>query len=180
MKTPLSGARIVVLALTLLCGGLTAPREAQAGGAGSLATNFVGRFYFNPNTLQGFVAGYLPDIAGITGPLFDGSPGEGTAYFTFRSNVFQFTQLPTNGDLQLFLLSAGTYAIYFNAQTIGDWSNPIPFRAVSRSRSSKDRRAWFWNLPISASMSSAKTWSRHNRSSSTDTTTISVASRRAA
>jgi hypothetical protein len=127
MKTPLSGARIVVLALTLLCGGLTAPREAQAGGAGSLATNFVGRFYFNPNTLQGFVAGYLPDIAGITGPLFDGSAGEGTAYFTFRSNVFQFTQLPTNGDLQLFLLSAGPYAIYFNAQPIGDWSNPDTF-----------------------------------------------------
>lgn len=129
MKIPLSGARIVVLALALapLCGGLSAPREAQAGGAGSLATNFVGRFYFNPNTLQGFVAGYLPDIAGIAGPLFDGSPGEGTAYFTFRSNVFQFTQLPTNGDLQLFLLSAGTYAIYFNAQPIGDWSNPDTF-----------------------------------------------------
>ena len=127
MKTPLSGARIVVLALALLCGGLTAPREAQAGGAGSLATNFVGRFYFNPNTLQGFVAGYLPDIAGISGPLFDGSPGEGTAYFTFRSNVFQFTQLPTNGDLQLFLLSPGTYAIYFNATPIGDWSNPDTF-----------------------------------------------------
>ena len=127
MKTPLSGARIVVLALTLLCCGVTTSREAQAGGAGSLATNFVGRFYFNPNTLQGFVAGYLPDIAGIAGPLFDGSPGEGTAYFTFRSNVFQFTQLPTNGDLQLFLLSAGTYAIYFNAQPIGDWSNPDTF-----------------------------------------------------
>jgi hypothetical protein len=127
MKTLSSGARIVVLTLALLCGSLTASREAQAGGAGSLATNFVGQFYFNPTTLQGFVAGYLTDIAGIGGPLFDGAPGEGTAYFTFRSNVFQFTPLPTNGDLQLFLLSAGTYAIYFNAQPIGDRSNPDTF-----------------------------------------------------
>ena len=111
----------------MLSGGFTAPLEAQAAGAGSLATNFVGRFYFNPETLQGFVAGYLPDIAGIAGPLFNGPPSEETAYFTFRSNVFQFTQLPTNGDLQLFLLSAGTYAIYFNATPIGDWSNPDTF-----------------------------------------------------
>jgi hypothetical protein len=127
MKTLFSCARIVILALTLLFGGVIAPREVQAGGAGSLATNFVGRFYFDPATLQGFVVGYLPDIVGIVGPLFNGPPSEGTAYFTFRSNVFQFTQLPTNGDLQLFLLSAGTYAIYFNAQPIGDWSNPDTF-----------------------------------------------------
>jgi len=127
MKTLFLGTRIVILALMLLCGSLGTPREAQAGGASSLATNFVGRFYFNPSTLQGFVVGYLPDIARISGPLFDGPPGEGTALFTFRSNVFQFTQLPTNGDLQLFLLSPGTYAIYFNAQPIGDWSKPDSF-----------------------------------------------------
>ena len=108
MKTLFSGVRMMVLGLTLICGDLTASREAQAGGAGSLATNFVGRFYFDPQALQGFVVGYLPDIAGIVEPMFDGPPGEGTAYFTYRSNVFQFTQLPTNGDLQLFLLSAGT------------------------------------------------------------------------
>jgi len=127
MKTLFSGVRMMVLGLTLICGDLTASREAQAGGAGSLATNFVGRFYFDPQALQGFVVGYLPDIAGIVEPMFDGPPGEGTAYFTYRSNVFQFTQLPTNGDLQLFLLSAGTYAIYFNAQPTGDWSNPDTF-----------------------------------------------------
>jgi hypothetical protein len=111
------------VAMALLYGGLVAPPAAQAGGAGSLATNFVGRFYFNPTTLQGFVVGYLPDIAGVAGPLFNGGPSEATAYFTFRSDVFQFTELPTNGDLQLFLLSAGTYAIYFN-----------PHRAVQKTR----------------------------------------------
>jgi len=127
MKTMFLGARIAVLVLTLLCGGLTAPREAQAGCAGSLATNFVGRFYFDPTTFQGFVVGYLPDITGIAGPLFNGPPDVGTAYFTFRSNVFQFTQLPKNGDLQLSLLSPGTYAIYFNRIPMGDWSNPDTF-----------------------------------------------------
>jgi hypothetical protein len=45
------------VAMTLLYGGLVAPPAAQAGGAGSLATNFVGRSYFNPTTLQGFVVG---------------------------------------------------------------------------------------------------------------------------
>ena len=127
MKRLFAGLRIATLALALFFGGLAAPPEAQAAGAGSLATNFVGRFYFSPTTLQGFVVGYLPDIAGIAGPLFDGPPGEGTAYFTFRSNVFQFTQLPTNGDLQLFLLSPGAYAIYFNATPMGDWSDPDTF-----------------------------------------------------
>lgn len=127
MKTMFLGPRIMLVAMTLLYGGLVAPPAAQAGGAGSLATNFVGRFYFDPTTLQGFVVGYLPDIAGIAGPLFNGPPDVGTAYFTFRSNVFQFTQLPTNGDLQLFLLSPGTYAIYFNAMPMGDWSNPDTF-----------------------------------------------------
>jgi hypothetical protein len=126
MKRLLAGLRVATLALALFFGGL-APPAAQAAGPAGLATNFVGRFYFNPDTLQGFVVGYLPDIVGIAGPLFDGPPGEGTAYFTFRSNVFQFTVLPTNGDLQLFLLSPGTYAIYFNAQPIGDWGNPDTF-----------------------------------------------------
>jgi hypothetical protein len=127
MKALFSAARLVLVAMTLLYGGLVAPPAAQAGGAGSLATNFVGRFYFNPTTLQGFVVGYLPDVAGVAGPLFNGGPSEATAYFTFRSDVFQFTELPTNGDLQLFLLSAGTYAIYFNPTPIGDWSNPDTF-----------------------------------------------------
>jgi hypothetical protein len=127
MKRLFADLRIVTLTLALLFGGLAAPPAAQAAGPGGLATNFVGRFYFNPDTLQGFVVGYLPDIVGIAGPLFNGPPSEGTAYFTFRSNVFQFTPLPSNGDLQLFLLSAGTYAIYYNAQPIGDWSNPDTF-----------------------------------------------------
>jgi len=127
MKRLFAGLRIVVLAPALFFGGLVAPPEAEAAGAGGLATNFVGRFYFNPDTLQGFVVGYLPDIVGIAGPLFNGPPSEGTAYFTYRSNVFQFTVLPTNGDLQLFLLSAGTYAIYYNAQPMGDWGHPDTF-----------------------------------------------------
>jgi hypothetical protein len=180
MKTPLSGARIVVLALTLLCGGVTAPREALAGGAGSLATNFVGRFYFNPNTLQGFVAGYLPDIAGITGPMFDGSPGEGTAYFTFRSNAFQFTPLPTNGDLQLSLLSAGTYAIYFNATPIGDWSNPDTFSSGQAIAQFKRPEGLVLQFTDFINHVIGETWSRRNLSSSTGITTISAASRRVA
>ena len=52
-----------------------------------------------------------------------------TAYFTFRSAVIPFTQLPANGDLLPFVLSAGTLSIYFNAQPTGtgDWTNPDSF-----------------------------------------------------
>lgn len=135
MKRLFGGLRIVTLTLALFFGGLVAPPGAQAAGPGGaqavgpggLAADFVGRLYLNPDTLQGFVVGYLPDIVGIAGPFFNGPPGEGTAFFTFRSSVFQTTALPTNGDLQLFLRSAGTYAIYYNAQPIGDWSNPDTF-----------------------------------------------------
>src|SRR6516165_8289087 len=102
MKRLFGGLRIVTLTLTLFFGGLVAPPGAQAAGPdgaqavgpGGLAADFVGRLYLNPDTLQGFVVGYLPDIVGIAGPFFNGSPGEGTAFFTFRSNVFQTTALP--------------------------------------------------------------------------------------
>jgi hypothetical protein len=130
MENLYSHARILFVALTLLYGGFVAPPTAQAAGPGGFAANFIGRFYFDPNHLQGFVAGYLPDIAGIPGPFFNGSPpGEGTAFFTFRSDVFQFTQLAPNGDLLPFVLAAGTnqLAIYFNAQPSGDFTNPDTF-----------------------------------------------------
>ena len=37
------------------------------------------------------------------------------------------TPLPANGDLGLFLVSAGTFNIYYNAVPNGDWTNPDTF-----------------------------------------------------
>jgi hypothetical protein len=107
---------------SLLCAAAGPPVAA-----GAAACYFVGRGFLNSEG-QGEVVGYFTDIAGIAGPLFIGNtPGEDTAFFTFRSDVFQSTPLPTNGDVGLLLVSAGTFDFYFNAAPIGDWSNPDTF-----------------------------------------------------
>jgi hypothetical protein len=87
----------------------------------------VGRAYLNSSG-QGEVVGYFTDITGIgaSDTLFSkkGPPSEVTAFFTFRSDVFSLKPLPTNGDIGLDLVSAGTFDIYHNSNPQGDWSNP--------------------------------------------------------
>jgi hypothetical protein len=41
--------------------------------------------------------------------------------------VAQFTPLPSNGDVALDLVSAGTFSIYYNVTPNGDWSDPASF-----------------------------------------------------
>jgi hypothetical protein len=127
MKTLYSHKRVMGVALALLFSGLANTVEAQPTGAGGLVAHYVARIYIDPATGQSQCVGYFTNIAGITASLFSGTPGEGTAYFTFRSDVFQLSPLPVNGDLQPDLFTAGNYAIYFNRQPIGDWSDPGTF-----------------------------------------------------
>jgi hypothetical protein len=112
--------------------GLIGRRPCQysgsaADGAGGLVAHYVARLYIDPATGQGQCVGYFTDIAGITASLFSAIPREDTAYFTFRSDMFQLSPLQANGDLQPDLFSAGSYAIYFNRQPTGDWSDPGTF-----------------------------------------------------
>jgi len=119
-----------ILGALALCLSLTAHAQLnnQQGIVASSAVDcyFVGRGYLNA-TGQGQVAGYFTNIKGISGSLFNGSPSEATAFFTFRSDVFSLTPLPTNGDVGLNFVSAGTFSIYYNANPNGDWSNPNTF-----------------------------------------------------
>jgi len=124
--------RITGLALALLTAGLAVPIAAQPTGAGGLVAHWVARLYIDLATGDGQCIGYFTSVAGIAGPFFHGTPGEGTAYFTFRSDVFKLTALPSAGDLQPDLLSAGNYAIYLNRQPIGDWSAPDTFSSGQR------------------------------------------------
>jgi hypothetical protein len=55
-----------------------------------------------------------------------GKPSEKTAFFTFRA-FFSLTALPINGDVQPYLVSSGTFNIYYNKNPIGDWSKPESF-----------------------------------------------------
>lgn len=132
MKTHTLNTKFCTLALVALIGGLLIPAEAQKTPTSAVACNFVGRFYLNPISLQGEVVGYFTNIHGIfngmSAPLFNGSPSERTAFFTFRSDVFTLNalpagELPANGDLVLFLVSAGKFNIFFHPAPNCDWSN---------------------------------------------------------
>lgn len=95
--------------------------------AAEVVWQHVGRVYLNPNTGQAVWAGYLVHINGINSSLFNGSPSEATAYFTFSTDVLSLTPMPNNGDMALSLVSAGTFNVYYNNSPSGDWSNPASF-----------------------------------------------------
>jgi len=87
----------------------------------------VGRLYLDPNTGKALYVGYLVHMYGVTNSLFDGSPSESTAYFTFSTDVLSLTPMPNNGNVALSLVSAGTFKVYYNSNPGGDWSNPATF-----------------------------------------------------
>jgi hypothetical protein len=102
-------------------------RTQETTPAAQVVWQHVGRIYVNPNTGKAVYAGYVVHINGITSSLFNGSPSEATAYFTFSTDVLTLTPLPNNGDIALSLVSAGTFSVYYNTSPNGDWSNPATF-----------------------------------------------------
>jgi len=115
--------------LAILLFGFFAPAAAQVGTtpANHVVWQHVGRVYLNPDTGQAIYAGYLVNINGITTSLFNGAPSEGTAYFTFKTDVLQLTPLPNNGDISLSFVSAGTFSVYYNPSPNGNWADPDTF-----------------------------------------------------
>jgi hypothetical protein len=123
--------RILMSALVTLLMGWLPLAEALQIPSSAVACYLVGRGYLDAATGTGEVAGYFSGINGIgaSDSLFNGSPGESTAFFTFRSDTFTLTSLPSNGDITLLLGSAGRYNIYYNPHPKGDWTNPDSFSA---------------------------------------------------
>ena len=128
---------ITLLALALVFAGWQSPAHAQESmanaapktqqiPAGRTVWHHVGRLFVNAT--GGFVwVGYLVHIDPIDGSLFDGSPSESTAYFTFSTDQAQLTPLPNNNDVALDLVSAGTFSVYYNATPSANWSDPASF-----------------------------------------------------
>ena len=133
-----------IFALPPLLSGVCSPAEAaqrpwteaQQIPAGAVACYFVGRAFVQVDSqgqfVGGQVVGYFTDISGIgaSDSLFKLSstgPSEQTAFLTFRSDVFSLTPLPSNGDIGLDLVSAGTFNIYYNPKPDGNWTNPDTF-----------------------------------------------------
>lgn len=119
--------RVLVAITVLLVGCLATSQAQQAVPAAQVVWQHVGRFYLNPNTGQAVYAGYLVHINGINSSLFNGSPSEATAYFTFSTDVLSLTPMPNNGDMALSLVSAGIFNVYYNNNPNGDCSNPASF-----------------------------------------------------
>jgi hypothetical protein len=87
----------------------------------------VGRIYFNLQTGKAIYAGYVVRLNGVSESLFNGSPSESSAYFTFSTDVISLTPMAKNADLTPFLVSSGTFNVYYNPHPNGDWGNPATF-----------------------------------------------------
>jgi hypothetical protein len=105
--------------------------------------------------------GYLVEIDPIDGSLFNGSPSESTAYFTFSTDLAQLTPLPGNNDVALDLVSAGTFSVYYNAAAGADWSDPASFSRGKRIATFHRKESIFPQLgPVSLhSLSETLMWS---------------------
>jgi hypothetical protein len=118
-----------VAALGISISGSYNQLEAQTTAApvGSGAWYQVGRTAVNPSTGAGFAYGYYTQIAGLTGSLFNGPPGESTAFFTFRTSQFSLIPVKTNGDVNLAIVTPDTFNVYLNTNPQRDWKNPDSF-----------------------------------------------------
>lgn len=115
----------------------------------------------NPNTGQFVYVGYLVNTDAINGSLFNGSPSDSTAHFTFSTDVAQLTPLPNNNDVALDLVSAGTFSVYYNATPGSDWSNPASFSSGKRIATFHRKESLFSQLGSASfhSLSETLMWS---------------------
>jgi hypothetical protein len=102
-------------------------QTTAAAPIGSVAWYQVGRTAVNPKTGAGYAYGYYSQIAGLTGSMFSGAPGEETAYFTFKTSEFQLIPVKANGDVNMAIVTPDTFNVYYTASPKHDWSNPDSF-----------------------------------------------------
>ena len=103
--------------------------EVNAAGkipAARVAWHVVGRTLINPATGTAQVLGYFTFLEGVPGPMFSGSPGEQTAFFTLRSEPFTLQTIP-NADILIGLLGDEIFSFYLDPTPDQDFSNPASF-----------------------------------------------------
>ena len=110
--------------------------QSQATGSiptGTVAVHCIGRFIVDSSG-NGQLVGYFPFIANLATDFFSGTPGESTAYFTFRSTPFQLQLLPNGNLLHILTVPAAgaktnRVTVYYNENPNQDFSNPDSFSA---------------------------------------------------
>lgn len=124
-------AGVVFSLLTLnpshLVSHISVAEAQQSIPAAQVVWQHVGRIYLNPDTGKAVWAGYVVHFNGIDTSLFNGTPGESTAYFTFSTDILQLTPMSNNGDMALSLVSAGMFSVYYNPTPHGNWDDPASF-----------------------------------------------------
>lgn len=116
------------LILTVLVAFVSQAQPQDKIPIGGIVYNYVGHVYIDPTTGTGEVAGYFPSIAGIENAFADPShPSEANAFFTYKSDRLQFTNLPADVDTGITILNSGNWHIYFNPSPSGNWSDPESF-----------------------------------------------------
>jgi hypothetical protein len=119
----------VTMALLALATFIT-PIFGQEGRppAGRVAYHFVARLLQSPNGTF-YVLGYVNFLEGVSAPLFSGTPGENTAFITFRSDLISATPL-FNGNVVVLnwpSTPAPVVTFYLNSSPNQDWNQPDSF-----------------------------------------------------
>ena len=92
---------------------------------GRVAWYVTGRFYEDSEKrLQDL--GYFLHLEGVSGSLFHGAVGEGTARLTFRSQPFSASTV-ANGDVEIGLDTRGEFSVYFNPEGGASFADPDSF-----------------------------------------------------
>jgi hypothetical protein len=118
------------LVLLILLSGSSAFSQIQARheiSASRVAWHIVARSLVNPSNGTSQVVGYLTDLDGVPGSLFNGTPSEITAFLTLRTDVFTSQPLPINGNITLSLPGPVALHLYFNPNPSNNWNDPVTF-----------------------------------------------------
>lgn len=103
------------------------PLKAADPLPGEVGWHSVARTSLNSFTGSAFAYGFYSLINGISDSLFNGTPGEATAHFTFRSNVTTFAPLSPNGTQTLVLVPGATFYVYYSPNPKHSWDSPDSF-----------------------------------------------------
>jgi hypothetical protein len=123
-------AEVYLLVLLILLPGSSSFGQIQAHheiSASRVVWHIVARSLVNPSNGTSQVVGYLTDLDGVSGSLFNGAPSENTAFLTLRTDVFASQPLPMNGNVTLSLPGPVNLHLYFNPNPSSSWTDPATF-----------------------------------------------------
>lgn len=97
--------------------------------AGAVAFHFLARISFFAPPTPPVLVGYMPFIEGIPGLLFEGAPGEATAFFTLRldSGPPPIFLSPGSNVNVVFTPPGATFSVYFDGTPNQNWADPDSF-----------------------------------------------------